>query len=332
MITLRKVFWKIITFIYFGNKPESPISSLKYIRIIDSIIYRFSRGTANFETLLLKYILLKDKLRYISNFNPIVIGGCPRSGTTLARALIGIHPKIASPQLECNILPMKKEGNFLKNVFEFPFEEIIELKNSYRDPVCFAENIMKLYMKKEKKQFVALKNPFHIVIVKQLFHYFPNMKFIHVIRDGRDTACSLRTFPKRKIVNDQIVPNIVRNPFDWCIRRWVSCVNRGRKKGAMNDRYFEVKYEDLILNTKITMEKIFEFIGVEMIVLDDLLNFYKYEKDDKHLQQTIGIKKPIYQKSIERWKNDMDENEKEKFKQMGAKLLIDLKYETDLNW
>ena len=58
----------------------------------------------------------------------------------------------------------------------------------------------------------------------------------------------------------------------------------------------------------------------------------KYEKEDKHLQQTVGIKKPIYQKSIERWKNDMSENEKEKFKHMGGKLLIDLEYETDLNW
>ncbi len=326
------MFWKIITFIYFGDKPESPISSLKYIRIIDSLIYRFSRGTANFETLLYKYVLLTKKLRYVSNFNPIVIGGCPRSGTTLARALIGIHPKIASPQLECNILPMPRDMNFLKNVFEFSSKEINELNTSYKDPVSFTEKTLKLYTQKEKKQFVALKNPFHIVIVKQLFHYFPNMKFIHVIRDGRDTACSLRTFPKRKIVNGQIVPNIIRNPFHWCIRRWVLCVKRGRKKGIMNDRYFEVKYENLVFNTEITLQKIFEFIGVEMIILDDLLNFYKYEKEDKHLQQTVGVKKPIYQKSIERWKNDMDENEKEKFKHMGGKLLIDLEYETDLNW
>lgn len=332
MITVSKVFWKLITFIYFGDKPQSPISSLKYIRIIDSLIFRLSRGTANFETLVYKYVLLVKKLRYISNFNPIIIGGCPRSGTTLARALIGIHSKIASPQLECNILPMSRDVRFLMNVFEFSSHEINELNNLFKDPVSFAEKTLKMYVKKEKKQFVALKNPFHIVIVKQLFHYFPNMKFIHVIRDGRDTACSLRTFPKRKIVNNQIVPNIVRNPFEWCIRRWISCVNRGRKKGMMNDGYLEVKYEDLVLNTKTTMEKIFEFIGVEMIVIDNLLSFYKHEKEDKHLQQTIGIKKPIYKESIERWKNDMNENEKEKFKHMGGKLLVDLEYEKDLNW
>ena len=204
MITLSKIFWKIITFLYFGNKPESPISCLKYIRIIDSLIFRFSSGTANFETLLYNYVLLTKKLRYVSNFNPIIIGGCPRSGTTLARALIGIHPKIASPQLECNILPMTRDKKFLKNVFEFSSQEINELNTLYKDPVFFGEKTLKLYIKKEKKQFVALKNPFHIVIVKQLFQYFPNMKFIHVIRDGRDTACSIRTFPKRKIVNDQI--------------------------------------------------------------------------------------------------------------------------------
>ncbi len=332
MITLTKVLESIITFIYLGNKPTSPTSSLKNIRTIDALIYRISRRTANFETLLFKFFLFVNKKRYISNFNPIVIGGCPRSGTTLARALIGVHPKIVSLQLECNILPMIRDMNFLKNVFEFSSEEINELNNTYKDPICFAENVLKLYVQKEGTQFVAVKNPFHIVIVDELFHYFPNMKFIHVIRDGRDTACSLRTFPKRKIVNGKIVPNIVRSPFDWCIRRWVSCINRGRKGGMKSDRYIEVKYEDLVNNTAITMEKIYEFLGVEMTVTDELLNFYKHEKEDKHLQQTMGVKKPIYEKSIGRWKKDMNESEKEMFKHMAGKMLIDLGYETDLDW
>lgn len=304
--------------------------NLKKHRIMDALIYRISRKTAIFETLRFKAWLFTKKLKYTSNLNPIVIGGCPRSGTTLVRSLIGIHPEIASPKNEYNILMWIKNNDILENIFGFSAEEISTLKTKHKDLACFAENVLKLYMQKEGKQFVALKHPFHIIIIDELFRYFPNMKFIHVIRDGRDASCSLRTHPKRKMVKGEIVPNTTKNPFDWCIRRWVSCINQG-KKWRKSDRYIEVKYEDLVNNPVSTMEKIFKFLGLKMIAEDKLLNFYKYEKDEKHLQN-IEVGKPIYKKTIGRWKKDMTEKEKEMFKHMAGEMLIEFGYEEDFNW
>ena len=43
------------------------------------------------------------------------------------------------------------------------------------------------------------------------------------------------------------------------------------------------------------MEKIFKLLGLKMIAEDKLLNFYKYEKDEKHLQN-IEVGKPIYKR------------------------------------
>ena len=95
--------------------------------ILDKLIFKLSKETAIFEYVVFKMWLLKQKKRYVSNLNPIIIGGCPRSGTTLARALIGIHPEIASPQNEYNIIMWINQKNVLKNVFHFTEEEIREL-------------------------------------------------------------------------------------------------------------------------------------------------------------------------------------------------------------
>jgi len=144
---------------------------------------------------------------------------------------------------------------------------------------------------------------------------------IHPLTDG---------IPKRKIVNGKIVPNNIKNPFDWCIRRWVSCINNGNK-WRNSDSYIEVKYEDLVNNPKVPMELIFKFLGLKMIEEDKLLNFYKYEKDEAHLQN-IEVGTPIYKKNIGRWKKDMTENEIDMFKKMAGKKLIELGYEVDSNW
>jgi len=298
-------------------------------RAIDALIYRVSRGKSISDTIRFKIWLSVKKLRHISDFNPIIIGGCPRSGTTLARALIGVHPKISSPHEECNILLSLDNKDVLKNVLGLSIDEIDDLDNKYSDTIHHAEHVLKLYLQKDGKQLVALKHPFHIQIIDKLFYHFPNMKFVHVIRDGRDASCSLRTFPKRKMLNGEIVPNVVRNPFAWCIRRWASCVNQG-KKWRKSDRYIEVKYEDLVNNPVNAMEKLYNFLEVEMIAKDKLLHFYKHEEAEKHLQN-IEVGMPIYKKTIGRWKRDMSEAEKKMFKRMAGEISIELGYEKNLD-
>jgi len=304
---------------------------LRQHRIIDALIYIISRNTMTFDTLRFKSWLFTKKSKNNSDLNLIVIGGCPRSGTTLARALISMHPEIASPKKEYNALMIIKKEVFLKDVFDLSTEEIKTLKTKYKDNVLLAENILKLYMKKEGKQLIAVKHPYHILIIDELFHYFPNMRFIHIVRDGRDTSCSIRTHPKREIINGEVVPLNTNNPVSWCIRRWTSCISQGWKWRKSN-KYIEVKYEDLVNDPVNSMGKVFKFLGLEMISKDKLLNFYKYEnQDEKHLQN-IEVGQPLYKKTIGRWKKDMTAKEKEIFKKMAGGMLIELGYEDNLNW
>ena len=300
-------------------------------RMIDNLVYKFSKSKNNLDIILTKLSLLSQNVKNVSDLDVILIAGCPRSGTTLARALIGMHPGIACPQSECYFLTLLKSPDVLKSIFNFSAEEINNFKKIFNeDATSFAEHVLKFYMQKEKKQFVALKAPIYVTIVDEIFKHFPNMKFIHCIRDGRDVVCSLRTFPKRRFVKGEIVPTNIKNPFGACIKKWISHVKLGRR-WMDSDQYFEVKYEDLVNNTQIAMKKIFDFIGVEMPSKEQLQSYYKYEKDEKH-PQNIEIGKPIYKESIERWKTDLSIREQEKFKKLAGDLLIMLGYENDNNW
>jgi protein-tyrosine sulfotransferase len=302
------------------------------MRVLDNLIYQVSKKELNSNIFAYKMLLLTQNLKSVSDSNLVVIGGCPRSGTTLVRSLIGMHPKIASPQAECHFLYYLKYPSVLKFTFDFSSKEIEDIKKEFSkgDYIQYLEYLLGFYMRKEGKDLVAFKAPVYVAFLNTLFHRFPNMRFIHCIRDGRDVACSLRTFPKRMIVNKKIVPVKIKNPFAWCVRSWVAHVNSGRKyKGS--ERYIEVKYEDIVREPITGMKRVFDFLDLKMPDGDKLLSYYKFEKDEKH-PQNIEIGRPIYEKSIGRWKTDMSDSEKKQFKKMAGKLLIDLGYEKDLDW
>ena len=79
------------------------------------------------------------------------------------------------------------------------------------------------------------------------------------------------------------------------------------------------------------MKTIFTFLELHMIDSQKLLDFYKHEKDEKHLQN-IEVAKPIYQKTIGRWQKDMTQKEQHIFKKMAGDLLINLEYVKDNLW
>jgi len=297
---------------------------------LDAGIYHISHKLATYDTIRFKLWLAVHRPKHISSLAPIIIGGCPRSGTTLARALISMHPDIALPSEEYNIVMWATKDSFLKNILRLTDDELQTLRDNTHDLITRAETALNMYLKNQGKQQIALKHPLHIVILKQLFHHFPHMKFIHVIRDGRDTVCSLRTHPKRRIHHGKIIPNAIRNPFKWCVRQWVSYILQGQQWQS-NPNYLEIKYEDLVNNTIPTMEIVFQYLNLKMINPKKLLAFYKHEKGEKHLQN-IEVGQPIYQKTIGRWQRDMTKKERQIFKKMAGDLLIELGYTTDTSW
>lgn len=113
------------------------------------------------------------------------------------------------------------------------------------------------------------KNPHHAFRVRLLNRIFQDAKFINIIRDGRAVAYSLYKFEKttpnavaqnlENILCDKYNPNKSRL-YNYGLA-WQVIVNKAREIRYLENenRYLEIRYEDLISNPHDVISKIIKF-------------------------------------------------------------------------
>ncbi len=123
-----------------------------------------------------------------------------------------------------------------------------------------------------------------LYILPVLHRLFPGASYLHLIRDGRDVAFCDHVAPEerfwRKVYFDTgaiaawhgrglLHPSYTRNPHVFNARHWVNSVTVARHYGAMiGERYFEVRYEDLVHAPDATARQVLHDIR---IVADDVV-------------------------------------------------------------
>lgn len=220
---------------------------------------------------------------------PIFIVGRPRSGTKLLRSLLNAHSKISIPYYESNFIPQNigkveqfgdlavlsnfiKFFNYLKN---FSFFQRVVRHDHYKDIVSASkwyerlesytyagaiEAFFRLYAEQDCKAIWGDKSPHYMLFLKELKGMFPEAKFIHIIRDVRDHCLS-----SQKLWN--------KNPYR-ASKMWRDSIIKCRSDAELYLRkdYFEIKYEDLIENTDLSLRKLCDFLGIDfeknMLILD----------------------------------------------------------------
>ncbi len=272
---------------------------------------------------------------HVSEENSVIIGGCARSGTTLMRVMLDTHPNIyCGPEtglLYLRTLTRRKIRK-LSQKLDISVEDIDAMVRGTESYFRFVETLFDYLGQRAGKPRWGDKSPQNVLHLDRILHHFPDARFIHMIRDGRDTACSLRTFPKYRLVDGERVELDTDNPLDQCIRRWVHDVEAGiRYRG--DPRYIEVKYEDLIERDEETMARVLDFLGEPWD--EQVTKYYQIEspsRDEDKMPQNPGATKPIYQTARGRWRNEFTEDDKRVFKAIGGELLVKLGYEEDNEW
>lgn len=269
---------------------------------------------------------------HVSDAAPIIIGGCPRSGTTLMRVMLDTHSRICCGP-ECSLLlPRWPHVRNLARRFAIPEGAIRALFAASPSQGWFADEFFKLYCATLGKPRWAEKTVANIHHMDFIFSRFPKASFIHMIRDGRDTVCSLRTHPRHKVVNGALVELNTRHPVEPCVRRWVEYVQAGLEHRS-DPRYLEVRYEDLVAHPRATLERVFAFVGEPFE--ERVLNFHEVEggsRDFTNNPQNPEANRPVYTKAVSRWRSDFSAPEVATFKRLGGALLVELDYVKDDNW
>lgn len=248
---------------------------------------------------------------YVSRETPIIIGGCGRSGTTLMRVILDSHSQIACGP-ESNVFPSPNRLNAgspgaekLAKKFDLSSNEMSELLNTSTTRAEFAARFFDSYRNHAGKPLWADKTPRNIQVMPYILEHFPRARFVHVIRDGRDVVCSLRTHPRHRVIDGQIVKLDTWNPIEDCVGRWVKDVGDGLVYRG-DPRYYELKYEDLVTDTEGTLRGLFDFL--QLAWEPGVMSFHEVQSASRNpvkFAQNPEATKPLQSSSIGRWKKDL---------------------------
>jgi protein-tyrosine sulfotransferase len=156
------------------------------------------------------------------------------------------------------------------------------------------------------------KTPWNVFHLDRIHKVFPHASYIHIIRDGRDVVSSYHLSLNVDVQEAAL--------------RWLYSVRASRRFGAKaKQRYFEIRYEDLVRRPKQVIQDTCRFLGVEYQseMLECQQEIYL---GDTYLKHHANVLKPIMTDSVGAWKSRLSARDQKKIMPIIKPLLDQLRY------
>jgi sulfotransferase family protein len=181
-----------------------------------------------------------------------------------------------------------------------------------------------VYAEERGKQRWGDKTPMYMQNLRLLERLFPDARFVHLIRDGRDAALSFLAMPGGIVTETWMHP---RTAADFACQ-WRTEVGAARRLGRrVGGRYLEVRYEDLVADVQAVLRRICGFAGLDY---EPSMADYtgKVDVSAKPHQQRL-MQPPT--KGVRDWRTQMAPRDVDAFEDVAGDLLRELGYETSHN-
>ncbi len=277
--------------------------------------------------------------------SPVFLLGAPRSGTSLAYCVLLVSEQFPVYKAETHLFDVckplygdisdkKKRDKFLAR-----WVESQQFKRSCLDKDRFLQSadrhfenygeFLNLFMEQvaraQGKNRWLEKTPEHIFEVKNLVKWFPDARFLHVIRDGRDVSLSLRNKGWVSSRSNDALRQLIS-----AARLWYRAMEFGNwLRREAGDRYLEFRYEDLVQRDQALLDKINLFVGTELDyqLIDSRGEGALQGGNTTYEQSMVGLS----QKGVCRWEREMSELEKQVITCCLKDMLNQKNYQTDLS-
>jgi hypothetical protein len=276
------------------------------------------------------------------------IVGCARSGTTLLHRIMDAHPLIAiTPEMHWinhhfedknKWVPRPGRGvtaeqvaAMLQNTKRFAqFKLSREEFEALVPPgppvpyVTFLNGIFSLYQQHRGKPLVGNKTPAYVRCLPALHETWPQAKFIHIIRDGRNVCQSVLNWSNA----DQTAARYgtwAEDPVVTTALWWERKVRLGREGGqSLNpDLYYEIFYERLVNEPEVECARVCAFLGVPYD--ERMLRFHEGRTKTKPGLDAKTAWLPVT-RGLRDWRKQMAPPDVERFEAAVGDLLDQLGY------
>jgi hypothetical protein len=279
---------------------------------------------------------------------PFIVG-VGRSGTTLLRLMLDAHPLLAIPG----------ETHFLHQLAKFgcesreQFLEIVTGSDTWDNLAVSANDLgaaleaqspfslpdairafYRLYAARQGKPRWGDKTGFYLRSMTAIQTLLPEAHFIHVVRDGRDTALSRQGL--------WFGPG---DDYAALAKFWVDGIEAARAQAPELAHYTEVRFEALVTDPRGTLERI--CAGLDLPFDPATLDYHllapgrlaEYKRPFGPADRTPAdietfmsihsrVQTPLDETRIGRWRSEMKREDREAFESVAGPLLRELGYET----
>jgi len=290
------------------------------------------------------------------------IFGHARSGTTMLVRLVRLHP-----QVYCNYQAhFFTRAPLLQSLVSNAEVRAWLARSSNRwnrgkdlSPVVMraaADFILEREARRFGKTIVGDKSPSNLMngeAVRLMYSIYPDASLVYIVRDGRDAALSHRIqgfidFPDQLSKQDRIIrDDFSRDPQPYLsgkrslfsengIRNsaesWVKNVyeTETEARNLFKDRYFSLRYEDLLDNTWEEMQRLWWFLGAETEgsgLKETLINELQ-QNPDAEWQKTKAKELAVSIQKGKRgsWREMFTERDLQIFQEIAGETLINWRY------
>ena len=276
------------------------------------------------------------------------VAGAPKSGTTWLQRLLDAHPEVmcaGEGHIVDKLAPLLRTamGDYnqhqklvTERVYEgAPYYKGLTARQLDLVTMVLAGMIMGGRPIDEGVRCIGDKTPRYTLHLEDLRRIFPEAKFIHIVRDGRDVVVSTCHHVLRA-GDEKVFQKDSANFHKWVAQfanAWATNVRAAEKFGeAHPERYWQVRYEDLHGDAAAAMGGVLRFLAVA-----DDAGVIETCRDAASFEKLSGGRKPGEEKSqtfmrkgaVGDWRNHFDRPALEIFDRRAGPLLRRMGYGDD---
>lgn len=262
--------------------------------------------------------------------------GCQKSGTTWAQILANAHPQVAC----------RGEGHYADMLAAVMMNALQTYNNQKATTVNFENpHLMSatrllidqhlaatIAQKDSPEQVLAVgdKTPEHAVGIPTLNGLYPGARFVHIIRDGRDSCVSGWAHLGREGGQGKFKAFADYAEY-FASRHWVPYIRSARAAAAqMPGRFLELRYEALITDPVAEATRLFGFLGVDTSerVVADAVERSSFKSITKGRDAGQESATSFFRKGVVGdWMERFDDEATQRFEQGAGGMLRELGYE-----